>query len=278
VRSSPSRRRARSPWKAASNSGNASKKEEAASKFKNSGCTKLAGGTLSEHKFEWTPLSTIAKFTSKKKELTGKAVLEAKNGNEISCTEQVQTIGEYGPGNTQIKNVIGEFSGCEASGAECNSAGKAAGHIDTFKLHGEPGVVKKEASEEKNIDGTDLRGETSELLAEFTCGPLPVKVRGGVITKTGYTKEGKFIRNTNKMLNKATVEFVAEKPGKQVPEEWTPLGSGISNNKKELIKEFLEGKVSEAAYEQSGQSLITVQKSNPTTVKVELRQCKQGVC
>jgi len=137
---------------------------------------------------------------------------------------------------------------------------------------------KKEASEEKNIDGTDLRGETSELLAEFTCGPLPVKVRGGVITKTGYTKEGKFIRNTNKMLNKATVEFVAEKPGKQVPEEWTPLGSGISNSKKELIKEFLEGKVSEAAYEQSGQSLITVQKSNPTTVKVELRQCKQGVC
>jgi len=254
------------------------KKEEAASKFKNSGCTKLAGGEVAEHKFEWTPLSTIVKFTSKKKELTGKAVLEAKNGNEISCTEQVQTIGEYGPGNTQIKNVIGEFSGCEASGAECNSAGKAAGHIDTFKLHGEPGVVKKEASEEKNIDGTDLRGETSELLAEFTCGPLPVKVRGGVITKTGYTKEGKFIRNTNKMLNKATVEFVAEKPGKQVPEEWTPLGSGISNNKKELIKEFLEGKVSEAAYEQSGQSLITVQKSNPTTVKVELRQCKQGVC
>jgi len=47
------------------------KKEEAASKFKNSGCTKLAGGEVTEHKFEWTPLSTTVKFTSKKKRTDG---------------------------------------------------------------------------------------------------------------------------------------------------------------------------------------------------------------
>src|ERR1700741_3768199 len=129
-------------------------------KYSNSGCTKVRTPVQKE-KFEWEPLATTVKFTSKKEKETGKAVLEAASGSEISCTEQVEKEGEYGPGD-QVKNVVGEFSGWEASGASCNSNGKPAGFINTKKLHGEPGIVKKEAKEEKNIDGNELRGQEGE--------------------------------------------------------------------------------------------------------------------
>ena len=81
----------------------------------------------------------------------------------------------------------------------------------------------------------------------------------------------------NKMLNKTTVEFIAEKKGIQVPSEWTPNGTGVSNSKHEKIKEVLEGSLAGGAFVRSGQSLITVQKS-VGSVKVELRQCKAAGC
>jgi len=243
-------------------------------KYKNGGCTKFAGGSTEEHKFEWAPLSTTVKFTSLKKAETANAVLESVKGTEISCKEQKQTKeGEYGPGAHEVKNVVGEFSGCEALGGSCQS-GAESGKINTLKLHGEPGTVTKNVKEEKSIDGNDLRGQTSEFLAEFSCSGAPVLVRGGVVVKAFAAGKS----TTNKMLNKVTVEFVATKPGKQVPEEWTPLGTGVSNSKHELIKEFLEGSVAGGAFEQSGQSLITIQTTSPKTVKVELRQCEKNVC
>jgi len=242
--------------------------------YKTATCTKKAV-SVEEHKFEWTPLSTAVKFTSAKKAETSNAVLESVKGTEISCKNEVSKLGEYGPTkSTEVKNVIGEFSGCEALGGSCQS-GTETGKINTLKLHGEPGTVTKNATnEEKNIDGNDLRGQTSEFLAEFTCSGAPVLVRGGVVVKASAAGKS----TTNKMLNKVTVEFVAAKPGKQIPEKWTPLGTGVSNPKKELITEFLEGKVTAAgSFEQSGQSLITIQKT-VNKVKVELRQCKQNVC
>jgi hypothetical protein len=245
--------------------------------FKNAGCTKKAKVT-EEKKFEWEPLSTAVKFTSLKKAETGEAVLEAANENKIHCKNQKQTLGEYGPGKYEEKNVVGEFSGCEALGAECSSAGQPAGNINTTKLHGEPGVVTKATSEEKNIDGADLRGQTSEFLAEFSCGPAPVLVRGGVVVKAGSIVSGKFKGATNKMLNKQTIEFVAEPKGIQVPSEWTPNGTGVSNSKHEKIKEVLEGSTAGQPFERSGQSLITVQTTSPKTVKVELRQCVAAGC
>jgi hypothetical protein len=246
----------------------------AGGKFKNSGCTKLAKAA-SEEKFEWEPLTTTVAFKSKKETGTGEAVLEAHSGTKIHCTNQTEANGEYGPGD-QVKNVVGEFSGCEALGGKCSNQAKE-GEIFTNKLHGEPGIVKKEAKTEKNIDGNDLRGQTGENLAEFNCSGAPIVVKGGVVVKaqadsTGGTN-GEY---TNKMANKIEVEFVAEPPGKQVPEEWTPNGGGISNSKHEKINEHLESSLAGGAFESSGQSLTTVQETNPKTVKVELRQCEEN--
>jgi hypothetical protein len=239
-------------------------------KFDSASCTKVKAGKETD---EWHPLTTAVKFTSKKVKNTGNAVLESEGGTEISCEEQVEKQGEYGPGNL-VKNIIGEFSKCTALGANCNSNGEPSGFINTLKLHGEPGIVEKNATKsEKDILGNDLRGEESEFLAEFSCGPAPVLVRGGVVVKA----ESKAKSIANKMEEKIDVEFVAEKPGKQVPEVWQPNGAGVSNSGgPKTITEHLEGKVSTKPYERSGQSLTTEQKSEVKKVKVELRECEQS--
>jgi hypothetical protein len=251
---------------------------KAGGKYKNSGCTKL-GKTAEEMKFEWEPLTTTVPFSSAKEKETGPAALEAANGNVISCTTQTEKVGEYGPGD-QVKNIIGEFSGCEAFTAPCSSESQPSGHINTFKLHGEPGIVKKELKTEKNIDGSDLRAEEEHsgeaLLAEFTCATVTIKVRGGVVVKAQSDSTGGTTGElTNKMANKIEVEFVDEPKGKQIPSEWTPNGGGISNSKHEKIKEVLEGN-SGTGYEESGQFLTTVQTSTGTKPKLELRQCEEN--
>jgi len=239
--------------------------------YSNAGCTKLAK-VVEKELYTWQPLATKVPFTSAKKKETGPAVLEGASGSEISCTVQGQKIGEYGPGGDEVKNVIGEFANCETSGFKCKSEGQTEGKINTFPLKGEPGIVKKELKEEKNVDGNDLVGglnETGELAA-FTCGPVTVKVTGGVVVKAA----SKGLIKTNKMLNKLEVEFIAEKPGKQVPEVWTPNGSGVSHSTHATITEHLFGDIGKGP-EPSGQSLITIQKTG--TPKVELRQCEKNI-
>jgi len=247
--------------------------------YKNAGCTKKATTTESK-KFDWAPLSSAVKFTSKKLSGSGAPVLESVKEIEITCAEQKQEKeGEYGPGRYEVKNVVGEFGpGCEGLGGKCKSGSLPEGFINTEKLHGEPGTITKVAKEEKNEDGSDLRGQGTEFLAQFECAGLPVKVkRGIVVAAKGET--GKL--TTNKMLNKATIFFVANKPGKQVPEKWIPGGHGISHTAAEHkptepIEEYLEASFAGGAFEKSGQSLTTVQTTSPKTVKVELRQCEKG--
>jgi hypothetical protein len=243
--------------------------------YSNAGCTKLAK-TAEKEKYSWVPLSTTVPFESAKLKGTENAVLEGESGSEISCTNQTEKKGEYGPTNHEVKNVVGEFTGCETSGFKCKSPGAKEGEIDTNKLDGEPGIVEKVAKEEKNVDGNDLRGEAapngSAKLAEFTCGPVSVEVTGGVVVKAA--QKGKII--TNKMENKIDVEFIAEKPGKQVPENWTPNFEGPSNTgARHEINEHLIGTIA-GKPERSGQSLITVQKTDGG-VKVELRQCEKTI-
>jgi hypothetical protein len=247
------------------------------SKYSNGGCNKKAK-TEAEGKFEWEPLgTTTVKFVSSKEKATSNAVLETASAAEVSCTEQGDKEGEYGPGD-QIKNVVYEFSGCKQGASTCFSAGLTAEHVNTTKLHGEPGVVKKEVKEEKNIDGLDLRAQEGELVAEFTCGAAPVVIKGGVVLKAVADSKGGITGEyTNRMKNVNEVEFIAEKPGKQVPEEWTPNGGGISNAKHEKIKETLEGSFNGGAAEHFGLSLITAQKTVPFITYVELRQCGQTI-
>jgi hypothetical protein len=261
-------------------------------KFKASGCTKLAV-SAEEHKYEWEPLTTTVTFKSKKEvaEDSGKAVLEPESERQITCNQQQQGYhtlaegggGEYGPGD-QVKNVVGEFSECELSGFKCNSEGKPLGTIWTKKLDGEPGIIDKSVSptkSEKWLVGNDLvgQGKTDEEgeLANFNCEGVPVVVKGGVVIaahadSTGGSK-GEY---SNKMANKIEVEFIAAKKGIQQYKEWEPNGAGISHTggpgklHTENLKSSLEG----GPFERSGQSLITVQATDGTKPKLELRMCE----
>jgi len=243
--------------------GKCNKVAEGTGVYGDGGCVKPGG----KKNHEWAPASPTNKFklTSLKIKETGNAVLESVSKTQIACAEQKSTDGEIS--NLQeVKDIIGKFGpkklkatepgGCEALTKKCNSAGKAAGFIDTLKLAGSPGIIKKEASPLKDIVGNELHGQTSEFLAEFECAGAPVKVKGGVITE---------LVKKNKTLGAATIEFVA-KEGKQIPEKFDCNANGEKCGA--MPNEFLESKIAEGTYEQSGQTLITKQKSSP---KSELR-------
>jgi len=248
-------------------------------KYSNSGCTKVSA----TGKDFWHPISTAITFTSKIETGTGEPVLEGASGTKISCEKQEEKKGEYGPGN-EVKNVVGEFGpGCKFGVLKCASEGQKEGFINTEVLTGEPGIVEKQTKEEKNIDGNDLRsqaepGGPNGFLAQFNCAGAPVKVKGGVIIKAQADSTGGTTGElTNKMANKIEVEFVVEPKGKQIPTKWTPNGAGFSNKKHELITENLETSIEGASYEESGQTLTTVQATNGTKPKLELRQCEKTI-
>jgi hypothetical protein len=247
----------------------------AGGRYRTAGCTKLAK-TTEQMKYEWGPLSSAVNFTEAKERATGNAVLEGASGIQISCTGQ-SAAGEYGPGN-EVKNVVDLFTGCEGGGLQCNSEGQPAGHVVTKKLHGEPGVIKKEVKEEKNIDGVDLRSEEGGNLAEFFCGPISAIVKGGLLVgmqadSTGGTS-GEL---TNKMVSKVELEYLGEGAGKQASERWTPNGGGVSNSEHNEIAEHLEMSLLGEPFEAASMQLVTVRSTSPSTVKVELRQCESNI-
>jgi len=229
--------------------------------YGNSGCN-VPGG---EKKYEWTKgfIAGKTSFTSEKKGGAGElpeATLETVGLGHINCTNEIGT-GQY-TGLANVKEVIGEFTSCVLTGKKCNSTGQPEGHINTKNLVGETGIVKKSGeSSAKDKMGTRLKPESGEFLAEFGCvgGLAKVEVKGSVIVEVKQAK----------MLNKATLKFSA-KSGKQKPEKFE------NSAEKQVLFSNLQG----GEFEQSGQTLTTIQK-NTGGVKYELRVCRKfsgGLC
>jgi hypothetical protein len=247
----------------------------AGGKYANSSCTKLARRPESQ-KYEWSSLSSGVGFTSAKERESGEAVLEGGAGVRVRCATEGSREGEYGPGD-QLKNVVLEFSRCESGGAPCSSEGQLEGIVHTDRLHGEPGVVTREAKEEKNIDGSDLVGQGGEFVAEFNCGPVPVLIKGGIVVRAQADSSGGTSgETTNKMFDKIELEYLVE-GGKQVPEVWTPNGGGVSHGAHAETTEHLESSFAGAAYQPTTWSFVTTITTSPKTEKVELRQCEETI-
>jgi hypothetical protein len=89
--------------------------------------------------------------------------------------------------------VVSTFTGTEdeGTGKKCNSAGQPSGTVVTFPLSTELGWINKSAGEV----GEDFKPASGELLAEFECEGLGVKVKGSVIAhsepKNEMTNDGK---------------------------------------------------------------------------------------
>jgi hypothetical protein len=226
-------------------------------RYANGACTKLPKpGTAG--KFEWTPLSAAVALTSQQVPGTGNPTFETGTKEVIACSIEKAKEGEYGPGSKELRNIVYEYGGCAGLKNQCNSPGQPAGSIRTAKLDGGPGIVKKEAREEHNVDGIDLKGQASEVFAEFSCGPVPVAIRGSIITKA----QSRGTSWTNKMLSKVTYEYLTS-AGKQEPEKF-------EGQPKDVLEFSLGG--------QGGEDLITAVSTSPKTVKIELRQCEMNVC
>jgi hypothetical protein len=201
-------------------------------KFSSATCTiEKAGGS-----YEWSPGAGLKNhFTSKMKEAT-LATLETVKKEKVVCKTETSTA-EF-TGVKTIGGVVATFTGCEALKLKCNSAGQPEGTIVTFPLKGVLGVEKKGETKVKDKLANELTPENgNDVFAEFSCGGFVVIVRGHVLSPVP----------SNKMLLVTTVKFTASK-GKQKPErfEGGPLA-------------ILESSFSGGAYEQSGQTLTTIE-------------------
>lgn len=208
--------------------------------FSNSGCSlKVTTGA----KFAWEPLASEVATSSLIKELT-LATLETVKGTKITCK------GEGGPGSyktAKIATTTPTFTGCETSGLKCASAGAAEGEIKVATLEGELGVEKKGTEAKLNKLASNLFSQANGKggqIVEFVCAGIPIIVKGEVL----------FNVPADKMATSVTLKFSATK-GKQKPEKFE---GGP--------KETLESSAGGGAFEQSGQTITSIQKN---TVSVE---------
>jgi hypothetical protein len=156
---------------------------QAGGKYANSGCTKVEAG---KEKFEWhaglgAPGIVKNHFTTHLKE--GVVTLESAGANKVVCTGETSS-GEI-TGVSSVGDVVITFTGCESGSLKCNSAGAAAGEVVTTTLAGVIGLEKIAIVEGKEVPAKnkvaeDLESPTGAQIAEASCGPLPITVRGSI--------------------------------------------------------------------------------------------------
>jgi hypothetical protein len=207
--------------------------------YRDGGCTET--GSSSEKNFEWYaafgsahPLEK-ANFSNVLKEATV-ANLETVSGASVTCEGQ-SSAGKY-TGNKTIGGVVVTFTGCSAFGGKCQTSGSAAGTIVTKTLEGVLGVEELAAEAVNYKIGLALFpiGHTGQI-ASFTCASMNVSIAGSLISKVASNS----MKLTTQIKSKAT-------EGKQKPEGFV----GES-------PEVLMSTMGEAAPEQAGETLITIQ-------------------
>jgi hypothetical protein len=226
--------------------------KKAGGKWKNSTCTTAA--KPGEEKFEWypafvggvpnpTPNTPKLKYTSENKP---EAViqLESVSGAVIKATSQKATGEVTGPKTNIAQNIV--FGGVEFKGFKCTSTNPkgATNEVKVKDLDGLIGLEKKGETAVKDKVANRFvpkEGGKGAIFTEFTCGVIPIIVRGAVLNPV----------SANKMLGfpKAAVVKFAGAKGKQKPEKF--LGS----SEKEVLESSIEG----GPFEQSDQVLTTLQ-------------------
>ena len=200
-------------------------------KYTNSVCTKLAApGKVG--KFDWEPGAVKNKFAG----LGGAATLETVNKVKVTCKAEASS-GEFTSAKT-AGNVIVKFTGCEALEFKCKSPGAAEGEIVVNPI---AATLRWENATKTKV-AIDLVPQAGEVFVEFGCGPVPVVVKGSVMTNLP----------ANKVETVFEEKFTA-KVGKQKPEYYfTSTG--------EKVQDVLFSKIGGSApLEQAGQTIINTQ-------------------
>ncbi len=156
--------------------------------------------------YEWSSGVASTRFTTRS---TGTPLaLQSAKGEKVTCAAEAGT-GEYsGSAITTVGDVIVAFTGCELQGERCSTAQAAEGEIVTRPLEGVLGVTRRASKHDETRVGLELLPEGSAgAMMEFSCGGVPVSVRGSLIAPL----------QANAMLLTSKLDFTAVN-GKQRPE------------------------------------------------------------
>jgi hypothetical protein len=175
-------------------------------------------------------------FPAVKKQITsegGEALLETVAGTKVACKAVTNNGTIPADDANAVREATVTFTGCEADGFKCKTAGGAVGEVQTNPLKGQLGYLGSVGSGKV---GVDLVPETGELLAEISClgGFAKAKVRGDLIGEIAP-------------LNIATKEFsltFKQASGKQ---EWAsvfleePFESGKYDEVDSVLESSIDG-------------------------------------
>ncbi len=168
-------------------------------------------------KYEWSPGVTNGHFETSATGATFETTAKAK----LTCAT------EHGSGLVTGAKTVGSltlsFSGCQAAGQKCTTAGLEEGEIETSALEGALGIdsVKVTNGKESRKAGLDIYpvGDAGAF-AEYACGGGPTQtLSGSVIAPV----------TTNKMFSTASVKYGQSK-GHQKPEGFEAGAPDVLSN------------------------------------------------
>jgi hypothetical protein len=179
-------------------------------------CAKLKGG-----KFKGPCQVEGAKGNHELQEGIGKGKpIKGKGGEFRKYAPAVGARGPFCPGATKVvgnlatpttqKGVVLTWTGCEAGGKRCNSAGEPHGTIVTNALEGTLGYV----SAAEHRVGIDFQGESGPDLVSWNCEGLEYEVGGSLIGE---------VTSVNTLTTTYTVTFALQ--SEEFPEEFQAIKS-----------------------------------------------------
>jgi hypothetical protein len=155
-------------------------------KYVDANCTEKAGKNPEEQQWEFVKGAEKLGFTSS----GGESTLEGASGTAIKCATQAAT-GEYlekGGAIKEVHHVVITFEGCELPlfGAECKTAGAAAGEIVTTKLKG-PLKYTSGKGTKAPVVNQGLKPEVAKKgFAQFECPAVGVMAYVGEGPENGH--------------------------------------------------------------------------------------------
>jgi hypothetical protein len=145
-------------------------------KYENNTCTEASAG--GKGKFELSKgFGKSAAFASK----AGKSRLESVEVPEAMECRTTKLAGEL-TGSKAEKNILVTFTGCEAAGSKCTSAGADAGTIVTNLLRGELGYISGKGTKTPVV-GVLLAQQEATYSSEFSCEGVAVRIHGPLIAE-----------------------------------------------------------------------------------------------
>ncbi|MGA2321347.1 MAG: hypothetical protein ABSG95_11505 [Solirubrobacteraceae bacterium] len=189
--------------------------------------------------YEWRPEALKTGFTS----TGGAATLETVGKWKMACKTEAGR-GEYA-GTMGLRDFVLTFSGCEALGHECSTAGAVEGEVVTNALEG---LLQWRNKAMKEV-ALDLLPAGGTGWAQLECGGRPIEVNGSLLVPATVGK-----------ASAATVLKYSAAKGKQKPREYV-TAAGMK------VRDFLEANPFAEGFEQAGLTAeVTLRSEEPLEI------------